>query len=345
MYVLVSVPNEAFHRVMTARALQKRMGVESSVYRNASDLLRRVERSFGGRVVLLDWSRRALAADIAVAGASGLAVTPDAVHTSSWTGNFVERLGSGGARSELTHPWFNHLHTVELTEAGTLLVASAGADLILELSPEGEVLWHWFGPEHGFSRQESGASSPGFDAALDYREIRRSTSERAMHVTSALPLGTDRVLAALFHQGQVIAIDRKTGDAEIVMSGLVRPHGIHRAPGGFIFSDTLGHRIVLLDESLHPRAILPFGTQWLQDTIVTSAGTYFTLENVHIDQTPDTGLANRIAEIDENGKLLGKIDVPADHRLFAAREISGDLAQLLIAAWGRSNTLDGWIWN
>jgi hypothetical protein len=341
MYILVSVPNEAFHTVMTARAMQRRMGVESSVYRNASDLLRRVERSFGGRVVLLDWSNRRIAANVKVAGASGIAITPDAIYTSSWTGNFVERLSNTGARQELSHPWFNHLHTVELTDTGTLLVASAGADLILELSLEGEVLWNWFGPDHGFTHSPPHT----FDPALDYREIRRSTSERAMHVTSALPLDRDRILAALFHQGVVVVIERGTGDAQVVMDGLIRPHGIHRCPGGFIFSDTLGHRIILLDEQLKLRNILPFGTQWLQDSIVTSAGTYFTLENVHIDQVPEAGLSNHIVEIDQGGAVLGRIDIPADHRLFAAREIPEIAAQSFIDTWGSGTDLDGWNWN
>jgi len=160
-----------------------------------------------------------------------------------------------------------------------------------------------------------------------------------------LPLGDDRILAALFHQGEVIVIDRKTGAAEIVMNGLVRPHGIHRCPGGFIFSDTLGHRIIRLDDRLKVRSITPFGTQWLQDTIVTSAGTCFTLENVHIDQTPETGLSNHIVEIDEQGAVLGRVDLPADHRLFAAREVSEEIAMRFAEAWGYSNNLDGWIWN
>lgn len=344
MYILVSVPNEAFHRVMAARALQRRLGVESSVYRNASDLLRRVERSYGGRIVLLDWCRQEIAADVKVGGASGLAIGKDVVYSSSWTGNCVERLQKGAPRHEISHPWFNHLHTVEFTDAGTLLVASAGADLILEVSLGGEVLWHWFGPDHGFAPKTPGPS-PAFDPDTDYREVRRSTSDRGMHVTSALPVGDDKVMAALFHQGQVILIDRKTGAAEVVLSGLVRPHGIHRRPGGFILSDTLGHRVILLDDALRVCAEIPFGTQWLQDTIVTSAGTYFTLENVHIDQEPEPGLSNHIVEIDRAGGLLRQIKVPADHRLFAAREISDDAARWMIAEWGSSGDLDGWTWN
>src|ERR1700686_86092 len=92
MYFLVSVPNEAFHRVMSLRALQRRLGIDTSVYRNASDLLRNVEKSFGGRLVLLDWPQGKILANIPVAGASGLAVEEDCALASSWTDHSVHIL-------------------------------------------------------------------------------------------------------------------------------------------------------------------------------------------------------------------------------------------------------------
>ena len=128
--------------------------------------------------------------------------------------------------------------------------------------------------------------------------MRRSTAEQAMHVTSAILESKRSVLATLFHQGSLVSIDRETGETQTLLRGLCRPHGLHRCDGGFILSDTLGHRALLLDRELAVRSEIPFGSQWLQDTIVTSAGTYLTLENVHIDQLPEPGLTNRLTEID-----------------------------------------------
>jgi hypothetical protein len=342
MYVLVSVPNEAFHRVMRARALQRKLGIEASVYRNSSELMRNVEKSFGGRLVLLDWSNGKIVADTAVEGASGIAVGQDVIFASSWTANQVQVL-QPGRRSCISHPLFNHLHTVELSSRGTLFIASAGADVIVELSLDNQLLWHWYGPEHGFDRP---SPSPWvFDPAADYREVRSSTSERAMHVTCALPLDDGRVLATLFHQGQLIVIDRETGGARVVLDGLQRPHAVHRRPGGFLVSDTLGHRILLLDESLGLSGEIPFGSHWLQDTIQTSAGTLLALENVHIDQTPEPGLSNQIVELDPHGRLLRRLSVPADHRLFTAREIDQAAAQWIIQDWGLTHGLDAWAWS
>jgi len=324
---------------MSIRALQRRLGIDTSVYRNASDLLRNVERLFGGRLVLLDWSEGKIVANIPVAGASGLAVQDDRVYASSWTDHSVHMVGRGKPPACLSHPWFNHLHTVELTPWGTLLIASAGIDLILELSLGGEPVWHWWGAEHGYG-------PPGVpDAATDFRTIRRSTSERTLHITSALPLDEHRVLAALFHQGEVIVIDRGSGQAQTVLAGLSRPHGIHRRPGGYLVSDTLGHRILLLDETLRTCAQIPFGTEWLQDTIPTSGGTYLSLENVHIDQVPEPGLKNRMVEIDRHGNPLRQLTIPPDYRLFTAREVDTLFAQWMIGEWGGSGDLENWVWN
>lgn len=343
MYILVSVPNEAFHRVMRARALQRKLGVETSVYRNASDLRRSVETSFGGRLVLLDWTEGKVVADIGVPGASGVAVGDGVIYASSWTENSVRILRRGHPHTCLSHSSFNHLHTVELTDNQTLLIASAGADVIVELSSSRELLWHWYGPEHGFRRHDSVAER--FDPSADYRGIRTSTSERAMHVTCALPVGDDCVLASLFHQGQVIAIDRCSGVARVLLDGLVRPHGIHRYADGFIVSDTLGHRILFLDESLQLSSEIPFGRQWLQDTIPISRGTFLSLENVHIDQVPESGLSNRIVELNSDGQCLRQLRIPADHRLFTAREVDDATADWIARDWGLSGEQNAWIWD
>jgi hypothetical protein len=170
--------------------------------------------------------------------------------------------------------------------------------------------------------------------------MRRATSEQAMHVTSAILLGDDRVLATLFHQGQLIAIDRKSGRATAMLTGLSKPHGIHRRDGGFILSDTLGHRILLLNDALTCCSQIVYGSQWLQDAIATTAGTYLTLENVHIDQLPESVLTNRLVEIDASGTPLRGMEVEPDYRFFAAYEIDRAFAQDLAQEWGSSGDFD-----
>jgi hypothetical protein len=261
----------------------------------------------------------------------------------SWIDQCIYVLNGSDEVATVTHPWFNYIHSVDLTPQRTFLLASAGSDLIVEISSGGEVVWEWFGPEHGYDTCPEGAPV-FFDREADYRTMRRSTAEQAMHVTSAILLSNNTVLATLFHQGALVSIDRGTGEARVLLDSLSRPHGVHRCEGGFILSDTLGHRILLLNEELQVCSEIPFGSQWLQDTIISSAGTYLTLENVHIDQLPEPGLTNRLTEIDEKGRRLRQMDVGADFRLFTAREINEGFARTLAEAWGRHGDFDGWRW-
>jgi len=341
MYFLVSIATESFHRVMTMRVLYRQLGVKVSATRDAPELLRRVRHSFGGRLVLLDWDTGEVLADTAVTGVSGMATQDQTVVAGSWIDQCVYILSRDGEVSSITHPWFNYIHSVDITPDGTFLLASAGSDLIIELTPGGDVVWYWFGPEHGYDTCPDG-SVAFFDRNTDYRGMRRSTAEQAMHVTSAIQVSRRSVLATLFHQGTLVVIDRETGRARTLLGGLCRPHGLHRIDGGFMLSDTLGHRILLLDSQFAVRSEISFGCQWLQDTIVTSAGTYLALENVHIDQLPEPGLTNKITEIDGRGKRLRSVDVGPNARLFTAHELDEDHASSLASVWGRSGRVRGW---
>ena len=339
MFFLISICSEVFGRMMRVRALYRKLGIDKSISRDAPELLRGVRRSFGGRLVLLDWSAGRVLADTPIPGVSGIAIQHGAVIACSWIDQCVYMLRGGEKVCAACHPWFNHLHSIVVTPHNTYLLASAGSDLIVEINSDGQVVWTWFGPEHGYDAQPEG-TPVFFDRNADYRLMRRATSEQAMHVTSAALLGDDTVLATLFHQGQLIAIDRRSGRATAMLTGLSRPHGIHRRDGGFILSDTLGHRILLLNDALTCSSQIAYGSQWLQDTIATTAGTYLTLENVHIDQLPEPGLTNRLVEINASGTPLRGVEVEPDYRFFAACEIDGAFAQDLAHAWGRSGDFE-----
>ena len=342
MHILVSVSTEAFDRVMTMRAVYRRMGIDISAARDSPELLRSVRRSLGGRLIVVDWGAGEIIADRPLVGASGLTTCGHMVVASSWIEQRVYLLSPNGTAT-LSHPWLNYIHSVEVTPQGALLIASAGSDLIVELTPAGKVVWEWIGPEHGYNTRPDGVCV-SIDRKLDHRSLHKRTSDQAMHITAAISASSETVLATLFHQGTLVAIDRGTGQARDVLAGLSRPHGIHRLDGGFMVSDTLGHRIIILDEHLKPSREIPWGSEWLQDAIGLSSGGYLTLENVHIDQLPRPALTNRIVELDDAGQRIRGVDVGPDLRLFTVRELDAGLALQLAAAWGRTREFASWRW-
>src|ERR1700730_17934845 len=107
-------------------------------------------------------------------------------------------------------PMFNMLHSLSRTKRG-YLVASTGLDAVLEFTRAGELLWSWWATEHGFERTPTGELRV-IDKESDHRGVKYGTLAQTTHVTSVSELPDGTILASLFHQGMIIAIDRASGD-------------------------------------------------------------------------------------------------------------------------------------
>src|SRR5580700_7921620 len=170
MFVLISISSEVFYRMMVMRLLYRRLGIDVSATRDAPELLRSVRGSFGGRLVLVDWSRGEVLADKSILGASGLATRDRTIVAASWIDPHAYILTDGEEVGRLTHRWLNYVHSIDLTPQGGILVASAGSDLIAELTLEGAMRWDWFGAEHGYGIRPDGVPA-FFERDADYRTM------------------------------------------------------------------------------------------------------------------------------------------------------------------------------
>jgi hypothetical protein len=165
------------------------------------------------------------------------------------------------------NPWLKQGHTVEFSPNGKkLLVGSSGFDAIFEFDTEsGEVVWEWFAWDHGFDQSKLGhyvvrseskckaLKAMGQDVLLvaDPRkyEFGIPTRQKPAHLNSAHYASDGQILVTLFHQGAGYVIDRKTGHAKEVISGLSNPHKLSRRKGGgFFISDTKRGKVIFLNE-------------------------------------------------------------------------------------------------
>ena len=197
---------------------------------------------------------------------------------------------------EYRHPLFAFLHSIELAgDRRRLLVASSGYDALIEIDlASGAAIWEWVAWEHGFKPSEDGiylAREPrayrdllakGFPARLIEPERLGAhglmTSERTNHPNSACyhPRDPGKVLATLGHSGEVVEIDRRTGDRRCVVAGLAAmPHGIEPHGEGWLVTDTLKGACWLLTSEFELASKLDFarlpgkpaelaGHEWLQ---------------------------------------------------------------------------------
>ena len=166
-------------------------------------------------------------------------------------------------------PSFNLLHSLSRTEHG-YLAASTGLDAILEFNRSGEVLWEWWATEHGFEKTPTGEVRE-LDKHVDYRGTKFGTLAQTTHVNSASELPDGTILATLFHQGMVIAIDRASGDWRPVLEGLDHPHAVRVLAKNYIsLADTGRGRALLVRIDEQGKGQIEhevfIDTNWLQDS-------------------------------------------------------------------------------
>lgn len=164
-------------------------------------------------------------------------------------------------------PLFNALHSISRTKRG-YLVASTGVDLLVEFNRKGEVLWNWWATDHDFELTPTGEPRQ-LDKTADHRTMKYGTLSQTTHVNSAAELTDGTVLASLFHQGMVIAIDRETGNWRPVLEGLDHPHAVRVLDEEhFTIADTVHGRALLVrikNGRGHVEEEIDAGTNWLQD--------------------------------------------------------------------------------
>jgi len=185
------------------------------------------------------------------------------------TAKSVQLINIDTGEARLCHnPWLNQGHTVEFSPDGKkLLVGSSGFDAVFEFDTEsGEVVWQWFAWDHGFDRSKLGhyvvrsearrkaLAAMGHEVLLvedpEKYPFGIPTRQKPAHLNSACyDSSYARILVTLFHQGAGYVIDRNTGEAKEVISGLSNPHKLSRRNrGGYFISDTKGGKLIFLDE-------------------------------------------------------------------------------------------------
>jgi len=104
------------------------------------------------------------------------------------------------------------------------------------------VLWEWCAHDHGHTQAQLGGPVDTPTTIGDYRPYTCVSGHHAVHPNCATyhytspcekdEVGSecDSVLATLFHTGEVVRIDRKTGEMSTVLRDLKHPHSVRPMP-------------------------------------------------------------------------------------------------------------------
>ena len=233
----------------------------------------------GGLLCLLNDSGKMMSS-VELPMPAGMVQTEDGVLVASLGTIHKVTADLGQVRQDVVSmPAFNLLHSMSRSRHG-YLVASTGLDAIVEFTAEGQVLWNWWATEHGFSYTPTGELR-SVDKTADHRSVKYGTLAQTTHINSVAELPDGRILATLFHQGMVIAIERESGAWVPVLEGLDHPHSIRiLANDYFTVADTARGRALMVrlrDGRGIIEAEVQADTNWLQDCLYDSQRDHWVL--------------------------------------------------------------------
>lgn len=215
---------------------------------------------------------------------------------------------------EIRSPYLTQVRSLRRTEHG-ILVAASGVDALLEFDLTGNLIWSWWAIEHGYDQMHGGGQRT-IDKTQDHRLKNYPGRLQTTHLNSAIedPYDASKVLAVIFYQGEVVRIDRKTLEHEVVISGLSGPHHIRSYSKGYMLSNSRKGEVLLFDRNFNFLESIPgtnklFPVKWVQDAVELPSGGFmiadcnlFKLRRRDLsgaETTFNTKMPNRIFQIEQ----------------------------------------------
>jgi hypothetical protein len=199
-------------------------------------------------------------------------------------------------------PLFNDIHSLRKDNNGGVILSSTGTDSLFQINKSGDIIWSWFATENGYSKNTLG-NTMQVDTDVDHRKMVYDTWLNTTHINSALDLGSV-VLATLFHQGELISINKKTGEPNTLIRDLKKPHALRFGKNQQVtLANTALGQVLSLDidvsgeanvSVMSNRVIASLDTRWLQDAWILDDGTIMAVD----------GESSRVLHADKNGTLL-----------------------------------------
>jgi hypothetical protein len=286
-----------------------------------------------GGMVVLDWEAAGVVWESAwgnlIYTPAGFCFADGAVYVNDLLGCGVFKVGienrTGQPLDRISHPYMNDLHGLERSSRG-LLLASSGVDAIIEVDLHGRLLYEWWAADHGFTAGPSGIVHED-GRGREHRDKFYHTRYQSTHVNTAV--FQDRaerfILALLFHQGQLVRIDRAKPahlqEAEVILDGLARPHGLERTSDGWILCSSAACELILLDGDFRVKKRVRLDAGWLQDCTMLSNG------SVLLNDVDNHSL---IEVSGSDFRVVGKWVYPKEWRIDEIMEVPHELGRAIL---------------
>ncbi|MFC1594529.1 hypothetical protein ACFL38_04300 [Candidatus Omnitrophota bacterium] len=188
-----------------------------------------------------------------------------------------------------------------------VLISSTGNDRIFEVDLNtGDIVWEWNPWVHGYAVNKLGLTiitkEDEVPQGNNVRVLSFSEAEEMMLQDKRVPDGQlfvirvaideidtmyklrswqrttypnyaqysdnpDKIFATLFRVGQLVEIDKVSGDVRVILKDLNRPHGLVRLQGYYFTNDTANGRIIQMDNDFVVRNIYSFAGLPLREEV------------------------------------------------------------------------------
>ena len=271
----------------------------------------------GGLILIIDWKNKKIIKKRNIKTPAGFDFEDDKIYVNT-SGNSISQLSENlTIEKKIILPFLNDLHSLNVTKSGTLLVTSTGLDAIIEVDKKGKELFSWFAMDRGYYRDPKGRRRE-INKRINHRYKKYPTLRQTTHLNSAIYVGktkyfSETIYCSLFHQGEIIAIDKENGNFKVVLRNLNHPHSIYKIEKIIVLSDTENNKIILTDLNFKsPKRIKLKGFNWIQDTSLLKSGNFLICDANN----------NRIVEFDlETNKVISKFNFNKEWRIYQAKQI------------------------
>jgi hypothetical protein len=273
--------------------------------------------NLGGKIVIVDWEKKEIIREKNIKTPAGFDIWEKKIYLADSSTNISILDLKLNLKKRISNKYFNDLHSLNRIGNKYLLVASTGIDGILMLDMNGNLCWSWFATEHGYNKDPKGRKRV-VERNVNHRDKQYPTLKQTTHLNSALYVGKtryfkDTIYCSLFHQGEIIAISKKTLKFKKVLEGLKHPHSIYLINKKIIISDTENKSVIISDKNLNnvKREKLK-NVGWIQDATLLENG------NLLISD-PDN---NRVFEFDTKLKRVkNQIVFNKEWRIYQAKQL------------------------
>lgn len=282
-----------------------------------------------GALAIIDWQEKKICARISLPMPQGICLLDEQLII-TLRGTHELLFLSKTHSDYFSNPHFGNLHTIHPSSGG-ILVTSSATDTIFELNDKKEIIWSWSGFTHGLTALKNG-STYRFDSQRDNRNYVSIAADHPAHINAALEISDGSILATCFHQGTLIQIDKATGNWKVLLEGLRYPHAIQKRQNGFLLSDSLSSRILLLDDSFQLVKTLTKDIQWVQEAKEIANQKIIALSNRNI-ASPNPNDSNQILIFDSSGDINDRWKWDPNEHLFDILPLTSTQADYWIEAW------------